>query len=334
MNAYIKDITYYLPQLVVTNEDIIEDFPEWSVEKIAAKIGVDERHIAASDETAVDMAYKAAESLFCKGKVKKEEIDFIILCTQSPDYKLPTSACVLQHRLGLDTNVGAFDYNLGCSGYIYGLAIAKGLVTGGIARNVLLLTAETYNKYLHPRDKGNRTIFGDAATATVVSMEGFAEIGSFSLGTDGSGAENLIIHTGMSRNPLKADDLCYDENGNPISSDFLYMNGAEIFTFTQHNVPIVVAETLQVNQLQKDDIDLFVFHQANKYMLNFLRKKMKIDETHFYIDMSKVGNTVSSSIPLAMDSAMRKGVLRGGMRVLLSGFGVGYSWGGCVLSLK
>lgn len=327
----IKAISSYLPEKVMTNEELVRDFPEWSVEKIASKIGVDERRIAADDETAADLAYKAAENLFAQNKVKKEEIDFVLLCTQSPDYKLPTSACMLQHRLGLRTSIGALDFNLGCSGYVYGLALAKGLVAGGVAKNVLLLTAETYNKYLHKRDKGNRTIFGDAATASVISTEGFAEIGEFSLGTDGSGAENLIVRTGMSRQPMPAMDIKFDENGNPVSSDYLYMNGSEIFSFTQENVPVVVKETLEKNGMSKDDIDLFVFHQANKYMLNFLRKKIKIEEERFYVDMQKVGNTVSNSIPLALESAIQKGVLTEGMSVLISGFGVGYSWGGCIL---
>lgn len=327
----IKAISSYLPKTVVTNADLVKEFPEWSVEKIASKIGVDERRIADVDETATDLAYNAAEKLFSENKVKREDIDFVIFCTQSPDYKLPTSACLLQNRLGLRTNIGAIDYNLGCSGYIYGLALSKGLIACGIARNILLLTAETYNKYIHKRDKGNRTIFGDGATASIISTEGFAEICEFSLGTDGSGGKNLIIRTGMSRQPELANDEHFDDNGNPISSDYLYMNGSEIFSFTQENVPKVVNDTLSKNALTKDDIDLFVFHQANKYMLNFLRKKNKIEENRFYIDMEKVGNTVSNSIPLALESAINNGKLKKGMKVLISGFGVGYSWGGCVL---
>lgn len=327
----IKAISSYLPHRVVTNGDLVREFPEWSVEKIANKIGVDERRVALDNETATDLAYYAAEKLFSQDKIKREDIDFVILCTQSPDYKLPTSACILQNRLGLRTDIGAIDFNLGCSGYVYGLAIAKGLIVSGIAKNILLLTAETYNKYIHKQDKGNRTIFGDGATASIISIEGFAEICEFSLGTDGSGAENLIVRTGMSRYPLEANDVHFDENGNPISSDYLFMNGAEIFSFTQYNVPLVVNDTLTKNGFTKDDIDLFVFHQANKYMLNFLRKKIKIAEDKFYIDMAKVGNTVSNSIPLALESAMDNGVLKKGMKVLISGFGVGYSWGGCLL---
>ena len=331
MSVYIKKIATYLPEKVVTNEEMVMDFPEWSVDKIADKIGVIERRVAADNETATDMAFAAAERLFEDNDIDKGEIDFVVFCTKSPDYKLPTSACLLQHRLGLRTNIGALDYNLGCSGYVYGLAIAKGLIACSVAKNVLLLTAETYNKYLHPRDKGNRTIFGDAATATVVSTQGFAEVGEFSLGTDGSGGDNLIVKTGMSRCPDSKNDVSFDEDGNPVSSDHLYMNGSEIFSFTQSNVPKVVKDTLAKNSIEKEDVDMFVFHQANKYMLNFLRKKMKIDEEKYYVDMSKVGNTVSNSIPLALDSAIRNGVIKKGMKVLISGFGVGYSWGGAIL---
>lgn len=330
MAVFIKHISYYLPQQIVTNEELVKDFPEWTVEKIATKVGVNQRHIASENETATDLAVNAANNLLKENlNFNKEDIDFVLFCTQSPDYYLPTSACLIQERLGLRTNIGAIDYNLGCSGYVYGLALAKGLVMGGLAKNVLLLTGETYSKYLHAKDKGNRTIFGDAATASIISNEGFAEIGEFSLGTDGKGAENLIVKTGASKNKKPVGDLLFDENGNPVSSDYLHMNGTEIFTFTQKNVPIVVKDTLTKNNLQQSDIDLFVFHQANKYMLNFLRKKIKIDEDKFYYFMSEVGNTVSNTIPIALYEANKEGRLKG--NVLISGFGVGYSWGGAIL---
>lgn len=331
--AYIKAISYFLPEKVVTNEDLVSDFPEWTVEKIASKIGVNQRHVASESETATDLAVIAAQKLFNDyPDVSKDNIDFILFCTQSPDYFLPSSACIIQDRLELSSDCGAFDYNLGCSGYIYGLAIAKGLISGNIASNVLLLTAETYNKYLHSRDKGNRTIFGDAATATLISKNGYAKIEEFSLGTDGSGAENLILKTGASKNPKKAGDLKYDENGNPISSDYLYMNGAEIFSFTQKNVPVVVNKTIEKNCLLKDDIDLFVFHQANSYMLSFLQRKLRIPPKRFFVNMTNIGNTVSNSIPIALCEAKEQNLLKG--NVLLCGFGVGYSWGGVVINIK
>lgn len=330
--AYIKSIAYYLPEKVVTNEEIVADFPEWSVEKIAEKVGVRQRHVASSEETATDMAEKAALRLFQDNNVDRYEVDFVLLCTQSPDYFLPSSACVLQERLGLRKNIGAFDFNLGCSGYVYGLAVAKGLIAAGVAENVLLLTAETYNKYLHPRDKGNKTIFGDAASATLVSTDGLAEIEEFALGTNGKGANNLIVKSGASRCPEKSGEVAFDKNGNPISPDYLFMNGAQIFVFTQKNVPLVVAEALEKNNLNQGDIDLFVFHQANQYMLEFLRKKMEIPEDKFCVYMENVGNTVSNTIPVCLVEAQKEGRLNG--RLLLCGFGVGYSWGAVTLHVN
>lgn len=326
--AFIKDISYYLPQKTVSNEELVKEFPEWSVEKIADKVGVLDRRIA-EEETATDLAVMAAERLFAQNRVNREDVDFVLFCTQSPDYKLPSSACLIQDRLGLTTKCGAFDFNLGCSGYEYGLAVAKGLIAAGISNNVLLLTGETYNRYIHPRDKGNRTIFGDGASATVISVNGFAEIGEFSLGTDGSGAKDLIVKTGGARFEEKAKDLIFDEGGNPISSDHLFMDGQEIFMFTLVTVPKMMKEVLTKNSLRKDDLDLFVFHQANKYMLDHLRKKLKIDEEKFFVNLAKVGNTVSSTIPIALCDARDENKLKG--IVLLAGFGVGLSWGATIL---
>lgn len=332
IKSYIRAISYYLPEKILSNEELVSEFPEWTVDKIAQKVGVEQRHIAAENETATDMAVKAAEKLFDNNPdISRDEVDFILLCTQSPDYLLPTSACLVQNKLGLRTDIGALDFNLGCSGFVYGLSLVKGLIAGKIATNVLLLTAETYTKHLHPKDKGNRTIFGDGATATLVSTEGFAEIGNFALGTDGRGAGNLIIKAGGARMADKSGIVDFDENGNPVSTDYLYMNGSEIFTFTQRNVPKVVKETLERNNLVQSDIDTFIMHQANSYMLEFLRKKMKIEKDQYIVDMAYTGNTVSNSIPLVMSKAMEKGELRG--NVLICGFGVGYSWGATILRL-
>lgn len=331
MKAYIKDIAYYLPAQVLTNEQIAAEFPEWSAEKVANKVGITERHIAAPDETATDMAYQAAERLFAQG-VDRASIDFVLLCTQSGDYFLPSSACILQDRLGLSKNCGALDFNLGCSGYEYGLAIAKGLIIAGISKNILLLTSETYTKYLHPQDKGNRTIFGDGASATLVSTEGFAEIGEVVLGTDGSGAENLIVHSLGARHKEQLHDLRIDEEEGLVSGDHLYMHGGNVFNFTADVVPPMVEELLQKSRLAQEEIDLWVFHQANKYMINYLRKLLDIDKERFYIFMEHVGNTVSSTIPIALVEARKENKLHG--NVLLAGFGVGLSWGGVMLRIN
>lgn len=332
MDVFIKAISYYLPAKVVTNEDLVQDFPEWTVEKVASKVGVKERRVAAMDETAYDLAVGAAEKLFADHGIDRSAVDFILLCTQSPEYFLPTTACLLQNRLGLPTSCGALDFNLGCSGFVYGLSLAKGLIAGGIAKNVLLITSETYSKHIHPKDKGNRTIFGDAAAATLISSQGFAAIGDFCLGTDGRGAENLIIKRGGTRQPGFSNDLSFDEGGNPVSSDYLFMNGGEIFNFTSEAVPVLVDQLLQRNGLKQDQIDLFVFHQANKYMMNYLRKLMDIEQERFYVCLENVGNTVSSTIPIALYHARKEGKLTG--NVLLAGFGVGYSWGGSIIKIN
>jgi 3-oxoacyl-[acyl-carrier-protein] synthase-3 len=332
MRAFIKCISYYLPEEVLTNEQLLTEFPEWSVEKVASKIGINQRHIAGANQTAGDMAEQAARKLLAEHNISTRDVDFILLCTQSPDYFLPTTACILQDKLGIPTTAGAIDFNLGCSGYVYGLSIAKGLIFSGTAQNVLLITSETYSKHLHPKDKSNRTIFGDGAAATLVSNEGFAEILNFSLGTDGRGAENLITKTGAFRFTKAKNDLHFDEEGNPVSSDHLYMNGTEIFNFTLENVPIIVEDTLKKNNLSMNGISLFIFHQANKYLMNFLRKKLRIKEEKFYYFIENVGNTVSSTIPIALKEAQNENKLHG--NILLAGFGVGYSWGGLVLNCE
>ncbi len=332
--AYIKAISYYLPEKVITNEELVKEFPEWSVDKVAQKVGVDSRHLAAKDETAGDMAEKAARKLFEEYQIDPKSIDFLMLCTQSPDYFLPSTACVLQNRLGIPTSAGAFDYNLGCSGCIYGMAIAKGLIAAGIAKNVLLLTAETYNKYLHPSDKSNRSIFGDGAAACLISTEGFAEIGEFVLGTDGSGANNLIVKTGAARQKAATGKFVEDDEGHIWYDDYLYMNGGAIFNFTLDAVPAMMTQILEKNGLEKDLIDYYVFHQANKFMLNTIRKVCVLPKDKFYVNLSETGNTVSSTVLIGLKDCMDNQAIKAGDKVMISGFGVGLSWGGTILRIS
>lgn len=329
--AYIKAISYWLPKKVLSNDDLVKEFPEWSVDKVAKKVGVNNRHIADDDETAGDMAEKAARKLFEEYSVDPKSVDFILLCTQSPDYHLPSTACVLQNRLGIPKTAGAFDYDLGCSGCIYGMAVAKGLISAGIAHNVLLLTAETYTKYLHPSDKSNRSIFGDGAAACLISTDGFAEIGDFSLGTDGSGADNLIVSTGEARHKKPTANSTVDEEGHIRYDDYLYMNGGNVFNFTLDVVPRMMKEVLVKNDLKEDDIDYYVFHQANKFMLNTIRKVCLLPKDKFYIDLEETGNTVSSTVLIGLKDCIDKKMIISGMNVMIAGFGVGLSWGGTLL---
>lgn len=332
MGAYIRAISYYLPDRVVTNEDLVKEFPEWDVEKVYSKVGVKERHLAGETETAGDLAEKAALKLFEEYQVSPSDIDFLLLCTQSPDYRLPSTACILQDHLGIPTSAGAFDYDLGCSGCIYGMAVAKGLIAAGLASNVLLLTAETYTKYLHPDDKSNRTIFGDGAAACLISKEkGLAEIGDFVFGTDGSGADNLIVKTQGARFQERTGLSTEDDDGHVNREDYLYMNGSAIFNFTLEQVPPMMEALLEKGGFAKEEIDFFVFHQANKYMLSTIRKVCGISKDKFYIDLDHTGNTVSSTILIGLKDSLEQGLVRPGMKVMACGFGVGLSYGGTIL---
>ncbi|GHU61447.1 3-oxoacyl-ACP synthase [Bacteroidia bacterium] len=331
MGVKISKIESVFPENILTNEDLSSRFPEWTPEIIENKIGIVQRHVVDDDETALDLAVKAGEKILAD--YDKETIDFLILCTQSPDYYLPTSACILQEKLGLPVRIGAFDFNLGCSGYIYGLGICKGLVESKIANKILFITAETYTKKIHPLDKGNLTLFGDAATASLIEYSEEEHILDFVLGTDGSGASNLIISNGGARNKCDKDAPIIHDNGSPHTANDLYMNGPEIFTFTIQRIPKLIDETLKKHQLKLEDIHYFVFHQANKYMLDYLREKMKVPADKFYMNMRETGNTVSSTIPIALKDCIDQSKVKKGDLVLLAGFGVGYSWGATIIKI-
>jgi 3-oxoacyl-[acyl-carrier-protein] synthase-3 len=333
----LSRITYYLPQNILTNDQLEKEYDSWSATKIYRKTGIENRHTAKGEKTS-DMAVKAAEELFRSNpEITKDDIDFLILCTQSPDYFLPTTACLVQERLGLSRKVGEFDFNLGCSGYIYGLLLASSLIQATQSRNVLLLTSEKYCRYIHPQDRSTRTIFGDGATATLISeTKGFATLDAFDWGTDGSGAKNLIVPAGGDALPCSSETAKEqtDDSGNIRSLNNIYMNGPEIFAFTLDTVPITIERVLKKASLEMGDIDFFVFHQANKFMLETLRVKLNISEEKFIIDMKDYGNTVSSTIPIAVENARRKKLFHNGAKILLAGFGVGYSWGSAILTWK
>jgi 3-oxoacyl-[acyl-carrier-protein] synthase-3 len=337
MKAFIKAIEYYLPETVLDNQQLAVEFPDWSAEKIKAKTGIDQRHIVKINECASDLGVAAVQKLLERGAVASVDVDYLIFCTQSPDYFLPTTACLIQERLGLPKSCGAMDINLGCSGFVYGLGLAKGLIETGQARNVLFVTAETYSKYIHPSDKSVRTIFGDGAAATLVSAEESNEdaIGPFVYGTDGSGAMNLIVPTGGTRKKtIIGAPVKIDENNNQRTENDLYMNGTEIFNFTLRIVPPLVKQLLEKAKLSQNDIDLWVFHQANQFMLEYLRKKIRISEQQFVLSLSDGGNTVSSTIPIALKNAALQGKLKPGYKVALVGFGVGYSWAGALIQWR
>lgn len=332
--AGVLGIEYVLPSGVLSNDVLSKDFSTWSADKIEKKTGISTRRVVGDGETAVDLGTAAAEKLLSSGLVERDKIDYLILVTQSPDYILPPSACIIQNKLKLNTKCGAIDVNLGCSGFVYGLMIAKSLVDSRVANKVLLITAETYTKYINRNDKSTRTIFGDAAAATLIGEEGF-QIGEFDYGTDGSGQDLLKIPVGGARNPKTLETVKEKEyDGNFRNSENLYMDGPGIMEFTVREVPGSISRLLEKEQLDMDSVDLFILHQANEYILRFLQRKLEIGDDRFYIDMRDTGNTVSASIPIALKRAMEKGVLRGKNRVLLCGFGVGLSWASTMLYME
>lgn len=334
MGASIKAISYYLPEKILNNEELSRIFPEYTPEEIFKRTGIKERHIAAPDEIPSDSAIIAAEKFFAEHKFcKKEDIDFLMFTTEMVDRRGPATACVLQNKIGLPIHIGAIDIPMGCSGFIYGLLVAQGLINSKAAKNVLFLTGDAATKVIHPKDHELRMIFGDAMAATLISESAENNIGSFVLGTDGSGAPNLIVEgcCGAEKPTREWLDKYADAGGMPYG--LLSMNGPEILNFSLKKVPPMIKELLEKEKVNMDDIDVFVFHQASGFMLEVLRRKMKIPKEKFFTNLERVGNTVAATIPLALYDAMKQGVIKKGHRVLIAGFGIGYSWGATIIRM-
>jgi 3-oxoacyl-[acyl-carrier-protein] synthase-3 len=331
MGAKLTAIEYEYPRHKLSNDDLKLEFPNYDFTQFEAKVGIHSRYIVAEGETALDLAVRACQKLFAH--VDKNQIDYILYCTQSPEYFLPTTACILQDKLGITKNIGAFDFNLGCSGYSYGLSLSKAIINCKQARNVLLVTAETYSRFLNPKDRSNRAIFGDAATASLISWSEDEQIGEFLFGTDGSGFDKLIIRNGGARNVKinNPQEIVYGTD-NIYTDNDLYMNGPDIFNFTSSVIPNFTEDLLEKNKISKDEVDQFVFHQANSFMLDFIRKRIKVSKDKFYIDLSDGGNTVSNTIPIALKK-YSEGILEE-REVLIVGFGVGLSWSGGLIKLS
>lgn len=334
MNPYIKAISYYLPAKVITNNDLCVDFPELNEEEIYKSSGIKSRHISDKDEIGSDLAYNAAEIFFKEYNFKKEEIDFLLFCTEGLDYKAPATSCILQHRLKLPKTCGALDIPYGCTGFVYGLSVAKGLIESGQAKNVLLLTADIPSKVIHPKDKELRIIFGDGGAATLISCTSENKnIGKFVFGTDGSGYDKLIVRKSGTREYMTKEWLDSYADSDGMKFGKMEMKSSDIFLFAMKTVPLMIKELLEKECLKQEEIDLFVFHQANVQMLEVLRRKMKIPAEKFIIDMKDVGNTVSASIPIALKNAIDKGLIKDGNKIMLCGFGIGLSWAGTIVRM-
>jgi len=324
--AAIGPIGIHFPSRVETNDDLQREHPEWDLQAIAEKTGIYQRYVVAPDECSSDLAVAAAERLFTEHRIDRSSIDYVLLCTQTPDYPLPTTACLIQDRLGLRTNIGALDFNLGCSGFVYGMALADGLIRSGAIRRCLLLTAETYTKFIHPTDRSLRTIFSDAAAATLIEAVDQPSMEAFEFGTDGRGANTLLVTAGGYR---KGDKVLRPRGRKRWPSD-LYMDGHSLMAFTIEAIPVVIANILRRAKLSQDKIDLFLLHQATYKMLHELRHALDVEPKRLPICLGDVGNTVSSTLPILIDKLRRQQALAADVTTLMIGFGVGWSWAGCI----
>ncbi len=316
-----------MPEGILTNEMLAAEY-SLNAEEIFKKTGIMERRRITEDFIMSDMAQKAAERLFEKNAGIKEKIDAIILVGHGYDYKAPITAAILQNKLGISKKCLTIDLPHGCTGYINGLAVTKGLIDGGMCEHILLLTGDTPSFVIAKDNSELNSIFSDSATATYISKNvGENLYEKFVFGTDGAGVNSLIVRRSSSRLPADTDYL--KEKGRLNGT--MEMNSTEIFLFAIKTVPQLIKDTLEKNNIKAEDIDYFVFHQANTFLLDVLRRKLKLPAEKFYNDISKTGNTVASTIPIALNDLIEKKKLTKGMTILLAGFGLGYTWGATVI---
>lgn len=332
MNCKIAHIEYELPHKTVTNEDLLRENPDWDIEKLLPKTGVLNRHIAAEGETAFDLAVRACAKLFEKTGISPQSVDAVIFCTQSPDHIMPGNAFLLHRHFDLRESALTFDFNLACSGYVYGLIMAKALFAAYPIRNLLFVTADTYSKYINPKDKSVRLLFGDGAAATLLEASP-AGIIDVKWGTYGKGAEHFMIEAGGCRLPKSAAtaEISTDKSGNSRSRENIAMEGFALLSLARGKVLSHIKDVLAANQLAAKDVDLFIFHQASQLVLDSLQKSLELPPEKVYNNLANVGNTVSASLPIALKDALDEKRIKPGDKIILCGFGVGFSWGSALV---
>lgn len=335
-NVGISGLAAAVPGNIIDNYKYTTYFDAESVKDVVDKIGIKERRIADKDTCASDLCFAAAEKLLTDMNIDRTEIDLLIFVSQTPDYKMPATSIILQHRLNLSNSAIAFDINMGCSGFIYGLSTVYSYMQQHGFRKALLLDGETRSKVYSPKDRNTAFLFGDAGVAALIEKDEKYEESIFSLNSDGSRADLIMIHAGGYRNPSSIETLkekVIDEHGNIRSDEQAYMNGPDVFNFLIREVPKDVKNTLEYAETDKESIDYFVFHQANDYINSYLAKKLKLDKDKIPMSIEKFGNTSSVSIPLTIATELQD-KLDEKRKVLLCGFGVGLSWATAILNFK
>jgi len=335
MHSAITGMHYCVPTRRLTNDELVERFGERQVKSIVKMAGVTERRVVGPGETASDLAYWAAVRLLEDRHVDPASVDLIVFASQTGDYQLPATACVLHGRLGLSERCAAFDLNLGCTSFPYSLAVVHGMIAGGMAKRALLLNAEALTSVIHPKDRGLVPLHGDGASATLVeATAGDHGVEGVFLGTDGTGYHHLIIPASGARMPRSAETCVEETNESGIvrTKEHLHMNGAAIFHFSVYKIPEVITQALESFKLTIDDLDLVILHQANRTMVTQIYRALGVPAEKQFMFMEMIGNLSGPSTPVVLAEAWRQGRIRPGSRTLLCAFGVGLSWG--VVTLK
>jgi 3-oxoacyl-[acyl-carrier-protein] synthase-3 len=327
MNLGILAIEYYLPEKILTNFELEELHPDWDMGKIFTKTGVKSRHIASETETALDISIKATEKLLNKNYIEKDKIDGIVFCTQSQDYLMPSNSFLIHKHFKFKSNVWTFDINLACSGFIYGLSIIRGMIETGMGKNVLFITSDTYSKYINNNDRSTKVLFGDGGAATLIGESNESMLVDVILESSGNNFDSFYIPAGACRMPKsEITKITENINGNIRSPENIHMNGFSVWEFISKTVPNQICLLLERNNLSIQQIDFFAFHQASRMTLNSLVKTLRIKQPIFS-NLELKGNLVSSSLPILIKDAIDANKIKRGDLILLSGFGVGLSWG-------
>jgi 3-oxoacyl-[acyl-carrier-protein] synthase-3 len=331
LNIQLSHIEPYFPENKLTNAQLGSLFGK-TEDEIFKITGIRNRCIRDEHQIGSDLGLLAAQKLLTKFPELVEKIDLLIFCTEGLDFKAPTTASTLHYKLGLKEDCACIDMPMGCAGFVYGLSLAKSVLLGEDATCALFITADIPSSVIHSEDFEMRAIFGDAGAAVILENSHQGRIGRFVFGTDGSGAENLNVENGSTRNQIDEKWLkTYENEPGKLSHGRMHMNGLEIVRFSLQKVPALLEQVLLKNNVEFEEIDLFIFHQASDFILRSLQRKCKIPSEKFYTYFEEIGNTVSCSIPIAMHQAELEGKLKRGYKVLIAGFGVGYSWGGTVI---
>ena len=330
MPLKIQKIEYYLPEKVLSNRDLKNKNKDWDLKNIERKTGVKKRHISDVNQSAYDLSLIACKKLFVSND--KNKIDAILYCTQSPDHLIPSNSFLLHKDLRLKKNIFTLDFSHGCSGYIYGLILADSLMKSKIAKNILLVNADTYSKYLNKKDKSTRVLFGDGAAATLIEEDKRSEgIIDSIVETYGKGYKSFWIPYRLNNTRMDKSKIQTDKSGNQRSIMDIHMDGLAVWSFINSNVPKQIKKLLYNNDLSINDIDLFIFHQASRFTLDSILKSLNISKSKTFINIQDLGNTVSATIPIAIKDAFKIRKLKRGSLIVLSGFGVGLSYGSILM---